>query len=231
VTDKKTQTSAPPVPAAEEAQSDQSLGQFMIEARERKGMSRDDVVRDSHLPLHYLKMIESDNYGEIADQLYVLPFLRRYATFLGLDAEEVASRFVRDVQRSETNVVRMSDPITMVAKKRGAWRAIAIAFLVIAIVVLLADLAYRRYAEFRQALAPSPVESPIPMSNSTIITSVAPASPEAEPSTQNAVQPLSVPSLAAHLPPDGKMPAAASSHAITAVPRAAQSRIPESDVQ
>jgi cytoskeleton protein RodZ len=229
VADKKTQTSTPPVPS-DESQTDQSLGQFMIEARERKGMSRDDVVRDSHLPLHYLKMIESDNYGEIADQLYVLPFLRRYATFLGLDAEEVASRFVRDVQRSETNIVRMSEPITMAAKKRGAWRAMGIALLVIAIAVLLADLAYRRYAEFRQALAPSPVESPIPMSNSTIITSVAPASPEAQPSTQTAAQPLSAPSLAAQLPPS-KMPAAASSHSITAVPRSRQSRIPESEVQ
>ncbi len=203
----------------------------MIEARERKGMSRDDVVRESHLPLHYLKMIESDSYGEIADQLYVLPFLRRYATFLGLDAEEVASRFVRDVQRSETNVVRMSDPITMVAKKRGAWRGIAIGLLIVALAVLLADLAYRRYAEFRQALAPAPVESPVPMSNSTIITSVAPANPEAQPATQNAAQPQRLPSLAAHLPPASKMPAAASSRSISAVPHAAQSRIPESEVQ
>jgi cytoskeleton protein RodZ len=231
VADKKNPSSAASASAADEAQSDQTLGKFMIEARERKGMSRDDVVRDSHLPLHYLKMIESDSYGEIADQLYVLPFLRRYATFLGLDAEEVASRFVRDVQRSETNIVRMSEPITMVAKKRGAWRMIAIVFLVVALAVLLADLAYRRYSEFRQALAPSPVESPIPMSNSTIITSVAPASPDAQPSTQNAARPQSLPSLAAQLPPASKMPAAASSHSITALPRGAQSRIPESDVQ
>ena len=203
----------------------------MVEARERKGVSRDDVVRDSHLPLHYLKMIESDNYGEIADQLYVLPFLRRYATFLGLDAEEVASRFVREVQRSEINVVRMSEPITMVARKRSVWRAIAIALLVIALALLLADLAYRRYTEFRQALAPSPVESPIPMSNSTIVTSVAPATSEVEPSAQNTARPLSLPSLAAQLPPPAKMPAATSSRSITAVPRDAQPRIPESDVQ
>ena len=75
----------------------------------------EQVVAEAHLPAHYIKMIETDNYGMIADQLYLVPFLRRYATFLGLDAEDVASRFVSQVQHTESTAVRISQPLTMVA--------------------------------------------------------------------------------------------------------------------
>jgi cytoskeletal protein RodZ len=203
------------------AANDLTLGQSIVEARERKGLSHEDVVRETHLPIHYVRMIESDNYGAIADQLYVLPFLRRYATFLDLDAEEVASRFVHDVQRSETNVTRMSDPITMVAKKRSSWRAFALVLLFIAVVVLLADFVFRHYEVIRRALhlAPSAATAVTPMPASTIETSVSPASP-AEAAT-TVVNPAAMSSPAA-----GAIAAAPSSHATNVSP---QPRGPASD--
>ncbi|HUA36656.1 MAG TPA: helix-turn-helix domain-containing protein [Candidatus Binataceae bacterium] len=170
--DKKNQPASPPNQASP---NDLTLGQSIAEARERKGFSQDDVVRETHLPIHYVRMIESDNYGAISDQLYVLPFLRRYATFLDLDAEEVASRFVRDVQRSETNVTRMSEPITMVQKRRGSWRTLVIGLLVIAALGAVAELALRHFELIKQALHPSSAASSAPMPGATIETSVAPA--------------------------------------------------------
>jgi cytoskeleton protein RodZ len=140
-----------------------TLGQMITEARERKGLTREQVVTDAHLPAHYVKMIESDSYGMISDQLYLVPFLRRYATFLGLDAEEVASRFVRDVQRTETNVVRISQEIKMVVRRKGVGRRVAVGMLIAAIVVLLADFAWRRFVE-HQSIVPAPVASPAAIS-------------------------------------------------------------------
>ena len=107
------------------AESEPSLGQLITEARERKGMTREQVANEAHLPPHYVKMIETDSYDLISDRLYLVPFLRRYATFLGLDAEEMASRFVSNVQHAEANVVRISQEITMVAKP-GSSRRIAV---------------------------------------------------------------------------------------------------------
>ena len=103
---------------ADDAAPEPSLGQLVTEARERKGLTREQVVTEAHLPAHYVKMIETDSYGMISDQLYLVPFLRRYATFLGLDAEEIASRFVSNVQHAEANVVRISQELTVVAKAR-----------------------------------------------------------------------------------------------------------------
>ena len=139
---------------AEGAAAEPSLGQVITEARERKGLTREQVATEAHLPPHYVKMIETDSYDMISDRLYLVPFLRRYASFLGLDAEEIASRFVSNVQHAEANVVRISQEITMVAKKPGASRGIAFAVMIAAIVVILADLVWRRFVE-REAPVPS----------------------------------------------------------------------------
>ena len=121
-------------------------------------MTRDQVATEAHLPAHYVKMIESDSYDMISDRLYLVPFLRRYATFLGLDAEEIASRFVSNVQHAEANVVRISQDHD---GREEAWLAgrIAFAVMVVAVIILLANFAWRRYEE-HEASVPAPVESP-----------------------------------------------------------------------
>jgi cytoskeleton protein RodZ len=147
------------------AESEPSLGHLITETRERKGMTREQVANEAHLPPHYVKMIETDSYDKISDRLYLVPFLRRYATFLGLDAEEIASRFVSNVQHAEANVVRISQEITMVEKKPGSSRRIVFAILVAAVILLLADFAWRHF-EDHEASLPAPVASPAAMASS-----------------------------------------------------------------
>ncbi|MGH7923066.1 MAG: helix-turn-helix domain-containing protein [Candidatus Binatus sp.] len=157
--DKKSKSKLQAADFGANAESEQSLGQLIAETRERKGMTREQVANEAHLPPHYVKMIETDNYDLISDRLYLVPFLRRYATFLGLDAEEVASRFVSNVQHAEANVVRISQEITVVTKKPGALGRIAFAVMIAAVLVLLADFAWRRFVE-HEAHLPAPVSSP-----------------------------------------------------------------------
>ena len=201
--DKKTKIQAAES-VADGAESEPSLGHVITEARERKGMTRDQVANEAHLPPHYVKMIETDSYDMISDRLYLVPFLRRYATFLGLDAEEVASRFVTNVQHAEANVVRISQEITMVAKP-GSSRRILFAVLVGAVVLLLADFAYRR-VEDHQASPPAPVTSPAAMAssaqapNETLPPVTVVTNPEAAPSVSSAPGVSNVP-RAATVPP------------------------------
>jgi cytoskeleton protein RodZ len=161
VADKKSKSQAVEL-GADAAESEPSLGQVITEARERKGLSRDQVAGETHLPMYYVKMIETDSYDLISDRLYLVPFIRRYATFLGLDAEEIASRFVSEVQHAEANVVRISQEITMVTKRAGGGSRIAFAVLIAAVAVLLADLAWRHFVE-HEALVPTPVGVPAAM--------------------------------------------------------------------
>jgi cytoskeleton protein RodZ len=186
---------------ADSSDAEPSLGKLITEARERKGMSRDQVINEAHLPAHYVKMIETDNYELISDRLYLVPFLRRYATFLGMDAEEVASRFVSGVQHAEANVVRLSQEITVVTKKPGASTRIVFAVLIAAVVILLADFAWRRF--FERAPAPAAVVSPAAIAPAPVAQAPSSASPPA--SNASAQQPAPPPASA---PADSNPPPA-----------------------
>jgi cytoskeletal protein RodZ len=167
---------APSSPAAEPpkagAEGEPSLGKTLAAARERRGLSRADVVADTRIPAHYIAMIESSDYGLISDQLYLMPFLRRYAAFLNLDGEEVAMRFVREVQRAEVAAVpRMSEPLALHNHKRTPWGRVAMVIIVLSAIVVLYVIAsehHRGEFGFHQssppaAVAPAPLAAPAPM--------------------------------------------------------------------
>ncbi len=102
---------------------DESLGAFLIAAREARGLSADDVVRETRLPHHYLRMMETNDYSEISDQLYLVPFLRRYAAFLELDQDDVAMRFIHEVQRADSSPPppRLDQPLIAEPRRHRGW--------------------------------------------------------------------------------------------------------------
>ncbi len=199
--------SADTSPGTSAAQSEISLGQVVTEARERKGLTREQVVTEAHLPAHYVKMIETDSYAMISDQLYLVPFLRRYAAFLGLDAEDVASRFVRDVQHAEASVVRISQDLKVVTKRTGIAGQVAIFAMAAAVLFLLADFAYRRFFD-RHAENPAPVASPAAIAPEALPPATIVTNPE----------PAAAPSARVVIPP---APAAESTRNIATPPHAA----------
>ena len=136
-----------------------SLSQFLVAAREKRGLSREEVVKQSRIPEHYLKMLESNDCSMISDQLYLLPFLRRYSTFLQVDPEETAMRFVHEVQRADKNQpTRIDTPLEPRRRKRRNWSGIAIVTLLLAVIVA-AYLAESRYRGSADNTAPAPAVS------------------------------------------------------------------------
>jgi len=100
------------------------VGQTLAAAREQKGIAAGEAVAKTRIPKHYLEMIEADNYSMIADQLYLLPFVRRYAAFLGLDPDETALRFVHELQHAEGTPLRPIEPMALSPRRRreSFWR-------------------------------------------------------------------------------------------------------------
>ncbi len=135
--------------SAEQAEDghEPNLGRLLLEARERRGVAQDAAIRETKIPEHYLRMLESNDYSMISDQLYLLPFLRRYATYLALDPEDIAMRFVREVQRAD-NIppARIDEPLIPERRPQYNWVAIG------GVVVLLAiiALAYAAISRHRQ---------------------------------------------------------------------------------
>src|SRR2546429_7814098 len=78
--------------------SDSNLGVLLTAARERHRLTQSEAAQKASIPAHYVRMLEANDYGLISDQLYLLPFLRKYAGFLDLDADVLGMRFVNEVQ-------------------------------------------------------------------------------------------------------------------------------------
>jgi cytoskeleton protein RodZ len=192
--EKPPETAAPAIPSV--LSGDHSLGKIMAIARAARGFSREQAAKASNIPGYYLTMIETDDYSSIADQLYLLPFLRRYATFVGLEQEEVASRFIREVQHADMNPVRASEPMAMLADRKGfPWGIVLIAGAAIALIAI-AWFGYRNFAARKAPMA----NSEAPVAAEQAVPEAADTAPSnAEPAPM-AVPPAAVPPPAASAP-------------------------------
>jgi len=228
--EKPPDAAAPVIPSV--LSSDHTLGEIMRMAREARGFAREQAAIASNIPGYYLTMIETDDYSAIADQLYLLPFLRRYATFVGLEPEEVASRFIRDVQRADMNPGRMAEPIEMFAPRKPLpWGAI---MTVVAAIIVAAGgwFGYRYYAARKSARA----NSQAPVAAEQIVPAAEQAAPKTADTAPATVEPspMAVPPAAvAPAPiPSAADPAAAVSPAMVSPagvsPGAVSPKVPHS---
>jgi cytoskeletal protein RodZ len=138
-----------------------NLGRFLIEARERRGLGQDAAIKETKIPGHYLRMLESNDYSSISDQLYLLPFLRRYAVYLALDPEDVAMRFVREVQRAD-NIppARIDEPLHIEPRRNYNWFAIGGVAILLAIIAFTYTAISRHRQETSIPSTPSTAQIP-----------------------------------------------------------------------
>jgi len=66
-----------------------SLPERLYAARERKGVDLYRAERDTKIRARYLAALERGEYRELPGAVYTKGFLRNYATYLGLDADEI----------------------------------------------------------------------------------------------------------------------------------------------
>lgn len=124
----------------------QSLGEFLLSSRQRRELSAAEAANQARVPQQYIKMLEGGDYRLISDQLYLLPFLRKYAGFLGLDADEIAMRFVREVQGAESHPIRIPDPPPVARTRRSGWLTSLAVALFVLIALYLAGIGRHRVA-------------------------------------------------------------------------------------
>jgi cytoskeletal protein RodZ len=78
------------------ASSGLTLPEKLYAARERKGVDLYRAERDTKIRARYLAALEQGEYGELQGDVYTKGFLRNYATYLGLDPEEVITQWRRE---------------------------------------------------------------------------------------------------------------------------------------
>jgi cytoskeletal protein RodZ len=69
--------------------------------REERGLTRESVHEQLGIPVHYLEAMEGVGTSLIADEFYLIPYLRRYAEFLESNPSTVVARFLSESARRD----------------------------------------------------------------------------------------------------------------------------------
>jgi len=69
------------------------IGSSLREARMRRGLELSDVERDTRIRTRYLTALEEERFNVLPGPAYAKGFLRTYADFLGLDAQQFVDEY------------------------------------------------------------------------------------------------------------------------------------------
>lgn len=125
----------PPEPHAEEAPvlpaepAVLSCGAHLARARQRKGWSIEDVVNATKIRRQILEAVERDDYEELPERVFVLGYVRSYASAVGVDPNDAVKR-CRDSYPGETTPALEQE--LEKARRSYAWVAPLLAALVAA---------------------------------------------------------------------------------------------------
>lgn len=91
-----------------------TIGQLLKAAREKNKISLEDVHKDTKIHLKFLEALESDTYGIFSDKVHAKGFLKIYATYLGLNTNDIIALWRREY---ESNFDKHRDSKTYQLKK------------------------------------------------------------------------------------------------------------------
>jgi cytoskeletal protein RodZ len=100
-----------PVPSLPETGSG-SPGSILRRCREFHNITLEEASETTKIGISHLKALEDDQISEFANQAYLKGFLRIYATYLGLNSEDIARMYTRlfGVQGDKTDPAGISPP-------------------------------------------------------------------------------------------------------------------------
>ena len=84
----------------EEKRTGLSIGPALRHAREKRGLSLEEVEQATKIRPRYIEGLEREDYDMLPAPIYIRGFLKTYATFLGLDGEALS----KEMQQSRGNV-------------------------------------------------------------------------------------------------------------------------------
>jgi transcriptional regulator with XRE-family HTH domain len=69
-----------------------TVGEVLAAERGERGLSIEQIAGATRVRAEYLRALESDEIGRLVAPVYAIGYLRTYATYLGLDADELVAQ-------------------------------------------------------------------------------------------------------------------------------------------
>lgn len=110
-------------------------GERLRRAREEKGLSQEEACKHLRLSTSYMKALEQDDYDRLPEAPFIKGYLRNYARFLGLPAEELARQFQQRVDEMRQDEREREQAALDEAPSNREWRLPALVVLVVVLLV------------------------------------------------------------------------------------------------
>lgn len=146
------------------------IAETLRSAREERGLSLEQAAQQAGIPLQYVRLLEGESNVRVgvSDELYLIPFFRKYAAFMGIDSEGLLPEFLGMVQQIPGEG---SPPIRLDYRPRWTflWKPVAVLVTIAVAVFLMLRQGHERsafddsiasVAPTEERLLPSPEAAP-----------------------------------------------------------------------
>ena len=123
-----------------------SIGNILRTERETQGRTLTEVSKAVYIKTKYLSALEEENFAAIPGEVYVKGFIRAYASYLGVDGEELVAQYDGP---SESILLQKETPTAVTEGGKGrrrrrrkvvSWPEITIIIGVILFILLIVGL-------------------------------------------------------------------------------------------
>jgi cytoskeletal protein RodZ len=122
------------------------VGERLRTAREEKGLSLDDVARQTRIPIRHLEHIERGEWDALPAITYSVGFARSYANAVGLDGPAVGAELREQLGGARSNVAGPAAYYEPADPARVPPRSIAIVAAILAVLLVAGYLVWRHQA-------------------------------------------------------------------------------------
>jgi cytoskeletal protein RodZ len=116
----------------------ETLGSYLRDQRERRGMSAAELSRVTRIPQASLEAIERDRFDELPGEVFVRGFLKAYAQAVDLLPAEVLARYTSSRRVAYVTPLPVQTPLQAAREGQGRRFGVAIAFVLLLILLSLA---------------------------------------------------------------------------------------------
>jgi cytoskeleton protein RodZ len=198
----------------------ETLGGFFRGARERQGLSLEQIASQTRIQQQHLQALEEEDFASLPAKVFTKGFVRSYARALGLDDEEALQLFLTSsgsfYERTQQEHQHVQIKLEAAHRSRFNWNLVLILFLVIggALFFLLPK---------QQEQLPPAIESetPLPIESlrETKSSSTEPPASVSPMAPVNSAAPPSPPSVIAPPPPIPEPKTTSPGLAVSSVPK------------
>ncbi len=174
---------------------DQTVGKFLQQERERKGVSLEAVSKATRISWKSLEALEGDDFAALPAPIFIRSFLKTYASFLGLNPDKVIAQY-----ETQTGIIGISS-IKGTQPEKGFPRIFFL--MIISFLVVLVGVGIYWFSSSGKIFK---AHSPAPVSSSPGPSPVTEKNPPSSPDSPSPQEKMNAPEKAQPLPKEEVRP-------------------------